>query len=159
MATPEFILRLREKIGTEQLWLPGVTALVRDDAGRVLLGQRSDNGLWSLPSGISEPGEPMALTCAREVEEETGVRVEVVALISIHSTLPMAYPNGDRSVFVDHFFECRVLGGEAVVNDDESLAVGWFAPGEFPEPLSPQVTRCLKQAAEFAATGRTLFDT
>lgn len=158
MATPEFILSLREKIGHEQLWLPGVTALVRDPAGRVLLGQRADNGLWALPSGISEPGEPMAVSCAREVLEETGVEVEVTDLISIHSTAPTTYPNGDRSIFVDHFFACRPVGGEAVVGDDESLAVGWYAEGEFPEPLSAGVPLRLAEAAKYAETGKTLFD-
>ena len=36
MATPEFIVSLRQKIGHEQLWLPGVSIIVVDDAGRDL---------------------------------------------------------------------------------------------------------------------------
>ncbi|GAA3630559.1 NUDIX domain-containing protein [Kineosporia mesophila] len=158
MATPEFILKLREKIGTDELWLPGVTALVRDEAGRILLGQRSDNLLWSLPSGISEPGEPMSLTCTREVLEETGVKIEVTGLIAIHTTAPVTFPNGDRTVFVDHFFDCRPIGGQAVVGDEESVAVGWFDPSDLPEPLSPGVGRGLGQARLYAETGRTQFD-
>ncbi|MBT0770696.1 NUDIX domain-containing protein [Kineosporia sp. J2-2] len=159
MATPEFILKLREKIGNDELWLPGVTGLVRDEAGRILLGQRADNGLWALPSGISEPGEEMAFSLVREVQEETGVEVEVTDLISIHTTQPTVYPNGDRTVYVDHFFACRPTGGEAVVGDDESLAVGWFEPGRLPTPLmESQVLRCLAEAEKFAQTGRTLFD-
>ncbi len=158
MPTPEFILSLREKIGHDELWLPGVTALVRDPAGRVLLGPRADPGLWALPRGSSEPGAPMALSCSREVLEETGIEVEVTDLISIHTTAPTTYPNGDRSIFVDHFFACRPVGGEATVADDESLAVGWYAEDEFPEPLSSGVALRLAAAAKFAATGRTLFD-
>lgn len=159
MPTPEFILKLREKIGHDELWLPGVTGLVRDEAGRLLLGQRSDNGLWAMPSGIAEPGEEMAVSCAREMLEETGIEVEVTDLISIHTTAPMTYPNGDRSVFVDHFFACRPVGGEAVVGDDESLAVGWFAEDALPEPLAPSVAPRLAEAEKFAATGRTVFST
>jgi len=158
MPTPEFILELRAKIGHDQLWLPGVTALVQDAAGRVLLGRRADNGLWALPSGIAEPGESMALTCARAVLEETGVEVEVVELISIHTTAPVVYPNGDRTIFVDHFFGCRPTGGRARVADDESLAVDWFAPGEFPEPVAGSVRRYLDEAAAYRSTGRTRFD-
>ena len=158
MPTPEFILDLREKIGHDQLWLPGVTALVRDEAGRVLLGQRADNGLWALPSGISEPGEAMALSCAREVLEETGVQVEVTDLIAISTTAPITYPNGDRSIFVDHFFACRPVGGEAVVADDESISVGWFQVSALPEPLAPATPRLLAEGEKFEATGRTLFD-
>ncbi|GLY14498.1 NUDIX domain-containing protein [Kineosporia rhizophila] len=158
MPTPEFILALREKIGHDELWLPGVTALVIDETGRVLLGQRADNGRWALPSGISEPGETMAASCAREVLEETGVEVEVTDLISISTTEPIVYPNGDRTVFVDHFFACRPTGGEAVVGDDESLAVGWFELSALPEPLGPATPRLIAEGEKFAVTGRTLFD-
>ena len=55
MATPEFIVSLRQKIGHEQLWLPGVSITVVDDAGRLLLGRRTDNGQWAVVSGIPEP--------------------------------------------------------------------------------------------------------
>ena len=53
------------RYGTGRLLLPGVSAvLVRDDLepGRqhILLTQRTDNGLWSLPAGIVEPGEQPA---------------------------------------------------------------------------------------------------
>ena len=60
MPTPEFITRLREKIGHAKLWLVGVTGFIRDDAGRVLLGKRTDTGAWALVSGINEPGEEPA---------------------------------------------------------------------------------------------------
>ena len=74
MPTPDFILRLREKIGHDLLWLPGVTAVVLDDRNRVLLGRRADNGRWTLITGILEPGEQPAVGVVREVLEETGHR-------------------------------------------------------------------------------------
>jgi 8-oxo-dGTP pyrophosphatase MutT (NUDIX family) len=157
--TPDFILRLRDKIGHDALWLPGVTAVVTDDAGRLLLGRRADNGLWALISGISEPGEEMGVAIAREVQEETGVVVEVTDLIAVRTVGPVTYPNGDVTSFVDHFFRCRAVGGHAHVGDDESLAVGWFAPDELPDPLSTSVPGLLELAAEQARTGRTWFAT
>ena len=57
MATPEFIVSLRQKIGHDMLWLPGVIIVVVDEAGRLLLGRRADNGRWAVVSGIPEPGE------------------------------------------------------------------------------------------------------
>ncbi|WP_143669250.1 NUDIX domain-containing protein, partial [Streptomyces rochei] len=57
MATPDFIRDLRTTAGHQLLWLPGVTAVVFDEEGRVLLCRRSDNGRWSLIGGIPEPGE------------------------------------------------------------------------------------------------------
>ena len=157
MPTPDFILELRSMVGHHPLWLPGVTALVVDDDGRVLMVQRSDNGLWTLPSGIAEPGEEMAAACAREVLEETGIVVQVEELISIQTVGPVTYPNQDVTSYVDHFFRCRPTGGTAVVGDDESLAVGWFDPAELPEPGTPRTSVQLAKAAEHASSGRTLF--
>ena len=44
MATPEFIVSLRQRIGHDMLWLPGVSIVVVDEAARILLGRRADNG-------------------------------------------------------------------------------------------------------------------
>jgi PAS domain S-box-containing protein len=67
---------LRARVGSAPLILPGATALIRDDRGRVLLVRRMDSGLWSLPGGLLELGESLAGTVIRETEEETGLRVE-----------------------------------------------------------------------------------
>lgn len=56
----------------------GASAVVFDDAGRVLLIERGKPpfmGVWSLPGGHIEAGEPPAVTAERELAEETGVRV------------------------------------------------------------------------------------
>lgn len=158
MPVPDFILELRAKIGHAPLWLPGTTALVHDDAGRILLGRRVDSQRWDLPSGIPEPGERLSAAVAREVLEETGVHVEVEALVAVFTPAPVTYPNGDVSAYVDHLFRCRFVAGQARVADDESLDVGWFAVDALPEPLGPRVPQLLERAAEHAATGRTLFD-
>ncbi|MDH6219037.1 NUDIX hydrolase [Streptomyces pseudovenezuelae] len=133
MATPDFIREIRASAGHQLLWLPGVSAVVFDDEGRVLLGQRADNHRWALISGIPDPGEQPALAIVREVEEETGVRVAVERMVAVRSGRQVTYPNGDICQFMDLCFRCRALGGEARVNDDESLAVGWFALDDLPE--------------------------
>ena len=139
MATPEFVLRLREKIGHDLLWLTGVSAYVEDGAGRVLLGRRADTGEWALVYGINEPGEEPADTVIREVAEETGVDVVPTDLARVraqqHETV---YVNGDRTQYLDLMFVCRLAEGgcaEPRVADDESLEVGWFAPDALPAPL------------------------
>lgn len=131
--------------------------LVTDDEGRILLGQRADSGLWALPSGIPEPQEEMAAAAAREVLEETGVEVVVEQLISIHSVGPVTYPNGDVTAYVDHFFRCRPVTGTARVADDESLAVGWFAPAQLPEPITGRTHELLQEAEDQALDGLTRF--
>lgn len=153
MSTPAFILRLREKIGHDPLWLVGVTACVEDGAGRILLGQRADNGNWALISGINEPGEEPADTVIREAREEAGVDVVPTALVSVKADDRMvAYANGDQVQYLDLLFICRLAEGgvsEARVNDDESLAVGWFSPDDLPEPIQPSTVERLARIRRY----------
>ncbi|GGT25577.1 NUDIX hydrolase [Streptomyces griseoviridis] len=133
MATPDFIRTLRASAGHQLLWLPGVTALVFDDDGRVLLNRRSDTRRWSLIGGIPEPGEQPAACAVREVWEETAVRCAVERVVLVQALPPVTYENGDVCQYMDITFRCRALGGEARVNDDESLDVGWFAVDALPD--------------------------
>ncbi|MFH8345258.1 NUDIX hydrolase [Streptomyces sp. NPDC018045] len=133
MATPDFIRDIRAGIGHQLLWLPGVSAVVFDDRGRVLLGRRADNGMWSIIGGIPEPGEQPAETAVREVYEETAVHVVPERVILVEALQRVRYPNGDLCQFMDISLRCRAAGGAAVVNDDESLEVGWFALDALPE--------------------------
>lgn len=140
MATPQFVLDLREKIGHDLLWMMGITAYVRDDQGRVLLGQRSDNGLWALVCGIVEPGEEPADTAVREIKEETGIDAVVSDFVGVKSSdRELVYDNGDRTMYMDHLFLCDVDpngNGTPFVGDDESLTVGWFSPDDLPSPMA-----------------------
>nr|WP_296063991.1 NUDIX domain-containing protein [uncultured Actinoplanes sp.] len=132
MPISPYIARLRSHIGHDLLLLPSVSAVVRNAAGEILLARRSDNGRWSLPAGILDPGEQPADAVLREVLEETGVvaQIERVGGLASH---PVVYPNGDTCEYLDVWFRCRAAGGEARVNDDESTEVGWFAPDRLPD--------------------------
>jgi ADP-ribose pyrophosphatase YjhB (NUDIX family) len=149
MPISPYLRSLREVVGHRSLLLPGVTAVVLDPAGRLLLGRRADNGTWALIAGCMDPGEQPAEAVVREVHEETGVHVVPERVSSVLTQPPNTYPNGDRTEFVDITFRCRAIGGEARVNDDESLAVGWFALADL-----PPVSELNRQRIEWAlATG------
>ncbi|MFF7178637.1 NUDIX domain-containing protein [Streptomyces sp. NPDC008121] len=156
MGTPDFIRELRATAGHQLLFLPGVSVVVFDDRGRVLLGRRADNGLWSIIGGIVEPGEQPADCAVREVYEETAVRCEVERVVLVETLRkPVVYANGDQCQFMDISFRCRAVGGEARVNDEESTEVGWFEVDRLPE---------LKRFARFRieqalSDGPTWFDT
>ncbi|WP_159813486.1 NUDIX hydrolase [Actinomyces sp. zg328] len=153
MATPEFILALRERIGHDQLWLPGVSVVVVAGHGRLLLGRRADNGQWSVVSGIPEPGEQPGAAAVRECLEETGVAIELLGLTHVGASAPKTFPNGDRCVFMDIDFVARPVAGAgpARVADDESTEVGWFAPDSLPEPLMGSARRRIRAAQAWLA--------
>ncbi|MEV5242975.1 NUDIX domain-containing protein [Streptomyces cinnamoneus] len=150
MPIPDFLRDLRATAGSRLLWMPGVSAVVLDDAGRVLLGRRSDTGQWSIIGGIPEPGEQPATAIVREVFEETAVHCVAEKVLLVEALKPVTYPNGDVCQFMDICFVARAVGGEACVNDDESLEVGWFEPDALPELEDFALTR-IKQAASGAA--------
>ena len=148
MTTPRFILELRTHIGHDPLWLIGVTGLVRNTSGQILLGKRADTGEWALVYGINEPGEQPADTVIREIKEETGVDAIVTALASvISSPRTITYANGDQARYMDHSFVCTVKPGgvtEPTVGDDESLEVGWFDRSALPSPLAESTKERLR---------------
>ena len=70
------------KICAEFLEVNAVGGLVSNRRGDYLLISR--NGLWDLPKGHQDPGEDIATTALREVQEETGITdLELRSLICV----------------------------------------------------------------------------
>jgi len=136
MATPEFIIALREKVGTDPLWLSGVSVVVdrrRDDGTtEVLLIRRADTGRWSNVAGIIEPGEEPADAAERETLEEAGVVVIAEKLAWVRVLPPMQWANGDRAQSLDLVFRCRYVSGDPRPVDGENTDVGWFGLDALP---------------------------
>jgi len=107
------------------------SAVVVNDEHKILLQRRKDNDLWSLPGGAMEIGESIAQTVLREVQEESGLHVEVVRLVGIYTDPRhvIAYSNGEVRQQFSICFACRVVGGE-LRPSDESTDVAFFAPDE-----------------------------
>lgn len=114
--------------------VPSVTAVIRDGQGRVLLIHKVDNDLWALPGGGHDPGESITDTVVREVQEETGLRVEVVRLVGTYTNPNhvMAYDDGEVRQQFSLCFEARWISGEAHEDGTETKAVRWVDPAEIP---------------------------
>jgi len=153
MPVPDFVLELRRQVGQAELWLPGVTAVVRR-GDEVLLVRRADNGAWAPITGILEPGEDPAVAAAREALEETQVRVSVDRLAMVSVTPPITHVNGDRAIYLDHAFACTWLEGEAQVGDDESVEVKWCPRDQLP-PMKAELAARIEVAC--SAEERTRF--
>ena len=154
MPIPEFIVELRKQVGHAELWLPGVTAVVRR-AEEILLVRRADNHQWTPITGILDPGEQPAAAARREVFEETGVTVEVERLAWVNATASVVHTNGDQARYLDHCFSCRYVDGEAHVADDESVDVAWFPLDALPPMRSTFSDRI---ACSLAGSAETRFE-
>jgi 8-oxo-dGTP pyrophosphatase MutT (NUDIX family) len=110
--------------------VPGASAIVTDDKGRVLLHQRSDNERWALPGGAMDIGETIAQCAEREVREETGLTVKAYRVVGIYSDPGhvFAYSDGEVRQEFSVCFACQILSGE-ISKSDESLQVK-FWPAE-----------------------------
>ena len=132
MATPDFVLALRDKIGHAPLWLPGVTAVVlrgatgASDAQEILLVRRADTGEWTPVTGIIDPGEHPAVAGAREVLEEADIVAVPEALARVGVTPEVTYDNGDVSQYLDLTFRFAYVSGEPHPADGENLEAAWF---------------------------------
>jgi 8-oxo-dGTP pyrophosphatase MutT (NUDIX family) len=105
----------------------------------VLLSVRSDLRGWELPGGNLHPGELEEHGLCREVEEETGLVVEVTALVGEYR----------RTGFLPHrarVYRCSVVRGE-LTPSHETPVLRWFAPNELPATLFPWYRQPLNDAA------------
>jgi 8-oxo-dGTP diphosphatase len=103
-------------------------AIFRD--GKVLLVRRARppaRGLYSLPGGRVEFGEALHVALHREVREETGLKIEIVALAGWREVLPSASSSGH---YVIMSFAARWVGNEPVLNEEHD-DFKWLRPDEF----------------------------
>lgn len=118
--------------------LPGVVVLI-EERGRVLLGRRGadsfEAGKWCLPGGFIEYGEDFLSAARREVEEETGLRVEIRSILSVVSNF-LAETLHTLVVVL----RATVAGGQPRAGDD-MVELRWFPlEGPFP-PMAFQADR------------------
>ena len=142
MPTPDFIIELRNHVGSMPLWLSGATGVVlreQADASEVLLVRRSDNGAWTPVAGIVDPGEHPHHTAIREIAEETGVVAEIDRLVWLTVTEVITYANGDETQYIDHVFRCRWVAGDPYPADGEASEAAFFPASDLPT-MSPRHT-------------------
>jgi len=113
---------------------PSVAAIIRNAEGHVLLQRRSDNGLWGLPGGSVEIGESVTTAVVREVQEETGLVVEVERLVGVYSNPAfqvVRYKDGNVVHYINTLMTCRIVEG-TLQTCDESLELKFFHPTRLP---------------------------
>ncbi|MEU5111457.1 NUDIX domain-containing protein [Streptomyces longwoodensis] len=151
------------KPALESMTLLVAAVIVHDKASkRVVLLQRSDQakfaqGMWDLPIGKSEPGEPITETAVRELYEETGLTVKPEALKVahiIHGAWGVEAPNG----FLTVVFVAHEWTGEPENREPRKHAqVRWVdtdvIPDEFVETTSSALHRYLSGGPQVSLDG------
>lgn len=101
-----------------------VAGAVIDGEGRILAIRRRDNGHWEPPGGVLELDETIEEGLAREIFEETGVRVMPQRLTGVYKNM--------RRGIVALVFRCSVVAGSAS-RGDEAEEVSWLTPEQVSE--------------------------
>ncbi len=104
-----------------------VCILILDD--KVLLIQRRDIPVWVLPGGGIDPGEPPEHAACREMEEETGLKVEIVRKIAEYTPI-------NRLSRFTHFYEVRKVSGK-LSTGPETFDLKFFHRSQLPKHLPP----------------------
>jgi 8-oxo-dGTP pyrophosphatase MutT (NUDIX family) len=153
-----YLWRLRRKVGSELVLMPGAMVVLRDGEGRVLLTRRVDDGTWCLPAGGAEEGSSFAETAAAELREETGAVVAVeelrpFACLSRPELHTIEYENGDVTHCFAMCFWTDRWSGELRADEDEVRELGFFALDQLPGPLHPPTATALELFSEHLRGG------
>lgn len=111
--------------------VPAASVVVVDEAGRILLQRRADNGMWALPGGAMNIGESLPECAVRETREETGYEVELLGIVGTYTSPRhvFAYDDGEVRQEFSICFLARPVGGSLTVSS-ESTDVRWFELSE-----------------------------
>jgi 8-oxo-dGTP diphosphatase len=100
-----------------------VTGIIVRNDGRVLAIQRQDDGRWVPPGGVLELAETPAEGVAREVLEETGIKVHADRLTGVYKNM--------RLGVVSLAFRCSIIDGQGQEDiTDEAKKIAWLTVEE-----------------------------
>ena len=119
---------IENKHGSAKLFGLAVGAVIEDSTGRLLLMKRSVRcnhfaGQWETPGGKVKDGEPFDFALLREVEEETGLRIELTGVLgAAEFGLPHIH-------VVILYMRARIVTGEIKISNEHS-EFAWVSWGE-----------------------------
>lgn len=132
-------------------------AIFTDDDGRFMIVIPTYQEWWNVPGGAAEDGESPWEACAREVEEELGLRVQEGRLLAVD----FRYPNEKRPPRLRFLFDCGSLGADRIskirLREDELSEYRFVHLSEVSGRFQPVMERRLRHALPLVGTGRVAY--
>jgi ADP-ribose pyrophosphatase YjhB (NUDIX family) len=130
------------RVGASKYIVGGVV-LVRDadasEPGRIVLLRQPPGYGWSLPAGLLKRREPPIVGAARELHEETGIRLSPDQLTPADPAAVVHH----HGRWVDVVFEARVPADVTFhVDGGEVIEAAWYRLDALP-PLTPSTAKLL----------------
>jgi 8-oxo-dGTP diphosphatase len=130
----------------------GVGGVIVQDGRAVIVrrGQEPRKGEWSLPGGVVELGESLIDATRREMNEETGLDVDVGELVEIFDRVHRDAEGRVRYHFVIADYLCTPIGGTLLAGSDATDA-RWVSIDEIDEYVTnPHAAAVLRRGLELA---------
>lgn len=125
------------------------SAIIQKD-GKILLTKSPKwSNKWTLPGGHIEAGEPILEAAMREAEEETGLKLRPVKILTFGELINSKdFHRPAHFIYFDCIFD--VVGGELQLQQDELTESEWVAPREALErELAESYPETLRKYIEF----------
>lgn len=108
--------------------------------GLIALIKTTEEGRWQLPKGLIDPGETPEQAALREVNEEAGIKCEIVELLEVIEYWFYGSYDGPRKRYHKkvHFYLMQYISGDVADHDHEVTEARWVSPADALEMLSFQ---------------------
>lgn len=126
----------------------GIGVLVQKD-GKFLFGKRvgkHGRGTWSVPGGFLEYGEEFAECAAREVMEETGIKIKN---IRPYTTVNNIFHDENSHSITIFMLSDWDSGEPKITEPDKFVDIGWYDFKDLPQPLFLPIKQLQKAKPEF----------
>jgi len=133
------------------LYRPNVAAIIERSTGEIFIAERIGvKGAWQFPQGGVDSGEDLEAAFYREIEEEIGVRAELIEVIETRTGYRYAFPKGRLKYGIyggqeQTYYRCRFLGKDEDIRLDahhqEFSRWRWIHPAMFQLAWVPKFKR------------------
>jgi 8-oxo-dGTP diphosphatase len=136
------------------------SAVVLDNAGRMLLVHHNKIGQWLYPGGHIDPNEDPAQAALREIREETGIQVTVIGEPAFTHPAVRSHPAPwaiiemdvtDSRIgahrHIDLVYVCRASGGDLTAQLEEVSGAQWVPVADITDLQTPADLPALADAA------------